>query len=212
MNSTTEGTTKQKKRTRPIFWVLLGFFLAVPALLVIVGLSMNHPTTASAEDEHWSSMPGQESGSMDKYYLAAQHEQGEREEQVLQSLRIAESIKASTLSEYTLTTIGSAFEAFFQEPKWELKTAANGARFVQFSGLLKNGVTPDAASTAMAEYGIDWTWQRGDEVKVKFAISADSSAFELWSMQMGNGMEIRRSDWERRKVLDLLLDAIYDIP
>jgi hypothetical protein len=108
--------------------------------------------------------------------------------------------------EYGVPRLDSAFNAFFKDPKWEVKAADNGATFVLFSGSLKKDMLPDVAT-----FGIDWHWKNGDIVRIKFAISSDSSSFELWSVQMGDGVEVRGSDWERRKALDILFEAIYKI-
>jgi len=127
-----------------------------------------------------------------------------------------DSVTNSALPGYESTTIGSAFNAFFKDPKWELKVAGNGARYVLFTGCLKKDMfPPDAgnfpAEALMATYGIDWWWKNGDTVRIKFAISSDSSSFALWSVQMGDGVEIRSTDWEKRGVLDILFEAIYKI-
>ncbi|NOU35952.1 MAG: hypothetical protein HOO88_04205 [Kiritimatiellaceae bacterium] len=53
------------------------------------------------------------------------------------------SVKRGTLAGREQTTIGNAFDAFFNEPKWEIKESANKTQFVEFIGKAKKPVPLD---------------------------------------------------------------------
>lgn len=124
----------------------------------------------------------------------------------------------STLPGYELTTIGKAFNSFFANPKWELKVAKNGAKFVEFSGRLKDTLYLTInvkLGSIFGEGEVDLSWEKGT-VLVKFALSHDSTSFELWSIELpptstGFIFTLRSSDWEDRESMEKLLRKIYAI-
>ena len=63
------------------------------------------------------------------------------------------SVKGGALTGREQTTIGNAFDAFFNEPKWELKESANKTQFVEFTGKAKKPVPLDAEGMLVVPEG-----------------------------------------------------------
>ena len=125
-------------------------------------------------------------------------------------------IKNSTLSDYEYTTIGKAFNSFFDNPNWEYKETPNGSKYVEFTGKLKKDISlslpEDELTLGLAiAYGVNpWKLKTGDLITIKFAVSHDVSSFDLWSMKI-NEEEMRYNDYESMKHIKEILNHIYAI-
>ncbi len=61
-------------------------------------------------------------------------------------------IKDGTMNGYETTTIGKAFDASFDEPKWEAFETDKGQRVVQFTGKVSTALQLSWIESLMAEY------------------------------------------------------------
>lgn len=115
----------------------------------------------------------------------------------------------SRLSGYEQTTTGQAFNTFFANPTWELKTAPNGAKYVHFTGVLKEDVLIEVDSFNYLPM------EEGDLFSFKFAIFYEEgkpASFKLWSMKINDNVEARYGiDWDATKLIDCFLEKIYKI-
>lgn len=122
----------------------------------------------------------------------------------------------STLPGYEVTTIGKAFNSFFANPKWELRIAKNGAKFVEFSGQLKETLRLTVYVKLGGPLGggeVALSWEKGT-VLVTFALSHDSTSFNLWAVELpptstGFIATLRNSEWEDSESMEKLLRKIY---
>jgi|APCry1669188910_1035180.scaffolds.fasta_scaffold85267_2 hypothetical protein len=80
-------------------------------------------------------------------------------------------VTEAKLTGHEETTIGKAFDASFNDVKWELKTTDKGAKFVEFTGKLKNAIggLDDGSDMILMS--------KGGNVKVQFLIKDKS--FEI---------------------------------
>lgn len=138
------------------------------------------------------------------------------------NLPFVASIPATTFPGYDYITIRKAFETFFAKPKWALRISDNGAKMVEFSGLLKEdlllieigddpfGNTDDVFRLA---YGVtpSWLWKKGEQVSIRFVISIDGESFEFWSVQRGEDPPTRANDWEKQAMIGKLFEVIYEL-
>ena len=115
------------------------------------------------------------------------------------------AVPLGTLPGYEYTSIGKAFNAFFNDPDWTRRTAENGTTFVEFTGRLKG-----ASPRLEVGEGRCRTWEPGDAVCIRFAISIDTDSFSLWSVRMGEEL-MRANDWQTRGSINKLFEAIYDL-
>ena len=129
---------------------------------------------------------------------------------------IVPRIKNSTLPDYEYTTIGKAFNSFFDNPNWEYKETPNGSKYVEFTGKLKEDISlslpEDELQLGLAvAYGVTpWKLKTGDLITIKFAVSHDVSSFDLWSMKI-NEEEMRYNDYQSMKHIKEILNHIYAI-
>jgi len=80
------------------------------------------------------------------------------------------SVKGATLSGREQTTVGNAFDAFFNEPNWELKESENKTQFVEFTGKAKKHVPFDGEGMLVIP--------EGGKVMVQFILKKDGT-FEI---------------------------------
>lgn len=99
-------------------------------------------------------------------------------------------VKNGTMSGFERTTIGKAFEASFNDPKWETFKGKKGERVVQFTGK----ISKDMHDTAMKGISgkprvqflgvpvpreLKFDWKIGDPVQVQWVIRPDGKEFDL---------------------------------
>jgi len=108
-------------------------------------------------------------------------------------------VKNGTMNGFEKITIGKAFEASFDDPKWETFEGKKGERVVQFTGtiskdlhdaamrgltareVLSIGVPPILLlASSKDKYELDW--KVGDPAKVQWLINADGKTFQLGHM------------------------------
>lgn len=77
------------------------------------------------------------------------------------------SVKNGILPNRVQTTVGNAFNAFFNEPTWKLKVSENKTQFVEFTGKAKK----DISSFTLANLIIP----QGGKVLVQFILMKDGS-------------------------------------
>lgn len=84
-------------------------------------------------------------------------------------------VKEGTFLRYDYTTIGKAFDAFFENPKWEYKVGENGMKLVEFTGQSKrnivgyNGLLP-------------FLLVKGDRLRFQFSVQPKYNTMKLYSM------------------------------
>lgn len=123
---------------------------------------------------------------------------------------------------YEVTTIGQAFNAFFANPKWTTRYCDNGAKFIEFTGKLRQdlflidfGDDPftNLSDTLLIAYGQNpsWVWKEGDKICIRFAFSIDGDTFKLWSVQGGENKPMLAGDWEKHEMIDKLFEVVYEL-
>jgi len=130
---------------------------------------------------------------------------------------VIKDVKDSALTGYDRTTIGRAFDTYFENPQWELKTAENGVMFVEFSGNLKEQLSLTVYVEWFNDYEpVDISWEKGETVIVRFAFSHDFTSFELWSVKLpptptGMVFQLEMNNWYDNEPITNLLNQIYAI-
>lgn len=100
-----------------------------------------------------------------------------------------EIVRGGTMNEYPSTTIGQAFDASFDNPKWEAIITQKGQKLVQFTGTVSEGTHRMASMILFERYGHkptkkDWQetekyWATGSPVRFQWLISVDDRSFQL---------------------------------
>jgi len=203
METAEKNSKRVRRSTRFAIWVILIPTLVIATVMLLVKLEAGKAEQREAAER----LRVATEQKLDFISEGQDVEYVQEEMEVKDSSRekpdnLIASVKNSTLPGYEHTTIGRAFDAYFESPKWEFKVAENGSRFIEFSGKLKDQLL--------------LTWDKGDTVIIRFAISHDSTSFELWSIEFppnSIGIEaiLRSSDWENREAIDTILGEIYAI-
>jgi len=88
-------------------------------------------------------------------------------------------VKEGTTKGYETTTIGKAFKASFDSPKWEAFEEKEGGIVVQFSGKISKDLHDSVAS----ERRKNDLWKVGEPVKVQWIVTPDRKSFKLKYME-----------------------------
>ncbi|MCC6506856.1 MAG: hypothetical protein IT475_15610 [Aquimonas sp.] len=91
------------------------------------------------------------------------------------------SVKGATLSGREQTTVGNAFDAFFNESSWELKESANKTQFVEFTGKTKEQVPFNVGGLPVDGEGV-LVIPEGGNVMVQFILKIDGT-FEIGNVE-----------------------------
>lgn len=84
-----------------------------------------------------------------------------------------DSVKGGKLNDHPQTTIGNAFEAFFQSPSWTLIEAANKTKYVNFVGKTKSHIPFIGENVVIPA---------GSNVEIQFTL-LDNDKFQINTMQ-----------------------------
>ncbi len=91
------------------------------------------------------------------------------------------SVKGATLSGREQTTVGNAFDAFFNESSWEMKESANKTQFVVFTGKTKEHVPFNVEGLPFDGEGV-LVIPEGGNVMVQFILKKDGT-FEIGNVE-----------------------------
>jgi hypothetical protein len=86
-------------------------------------------------------------------------------------------VKRGHFYRFEHTTIGNAFDAYFENPKWECKRDENGMQLVEFMGQIKrniigyNGVCP-------------FLLEKGDRLRFQFKVEPKNNTLKVYSMMI----------------------------
>jgi hypothetical protein len=102
------------------------------------------------------------------------------------------SIKNETMNGYETTTIGKAFDASFDETKWEAFESKKGEKVVQFTGKISE--TNEQIMNAVFNDFLTNFWKQGTSVTVQWIITPDGKGFNLSHMSSNawEGMEFSK--------------------
>jgi hypothetical protein len=116
-------------------------------------------------------------------------------------------VLSGTLPGYEYTTIGRAFNAFFESPSWAIRTTENGATCVEFRARLPRDLFQEKLNQVLGGY--ETRWKKGDEICVLFLISKDRRGFDLWSVQRAEDVPLRVADFNSQQLLNWLFETVY---
>ena len=107
-----------------------------------------------------------------------------------------DNVKNGKLSGHEQTTVGKAFDAYFNNTVWELKETDNGTQFVEFRGTFRADITPGWADGTIM-------FAKGSPVRAQFLIKEKN--FSLSCMEVA--VTVAGKDEDTRSIVALALAA-----